>query len=214
MKHWTERRFWEDRFIEGETPWELGGASPTVADLERRADLSSSSTVIVPGCGSGEDAIYFARMGYEVSAVDWASAAVNHLRAKARRQGLAVEALCSSVWEIPESWHGTFDVWVEHTFFCAIDPADREQYRDQVLKLLKPNGILIGAFFITKDPKARRVFPQNGGEGPPFWTTEAELRRLFEPHFEFAHLAVSPRTHPERKGLEWGAILRRRSSNC
>lgn len=208
MSDWTKRAFWEDRFLEGSTPWELGEPSRTAFEALKRAEAPAGGTVIVPGCGRGEDALQLAREGYEVSAVDWAETAVNEVRVRARREELPMEALCSSAWEIPGTWESTFDVWFEHTFFCAIDPSERERYVEQVLRMLKEDGQLVGAFFVTKDPNQRSLQPDN--DGPPFTATEEELRRLFEPHFEIVRLEPADMAHPDRRPFEWVGHFRRK----
>ena len=193
----------------------MGEASWTIVELEKTAELLPGSSVLIPGCGLGEDAFYFSRLGYNVSAVDWAHTAVDDLRMRARRVQLSIEALCCSYWDIPENWYGTFDVFVEQTFFCVLEPEERFRYVQQVLNLIKPKGHFLGAFFVTEDPKKKSLRTEGA---PPFWITETELRTLFDPHFHIVKLKDNFKAHPHRleltggNGGEWMAHFIRKKS--
>ena len=208
-RDWQKADFWDTRFREGTPRWDIGMPSPTLVELERTAELLPGSAVLVPGCGHGHDAIHFAKLGYEVSAVDWSNTAVDDLRVRARRADVPMELLRSDFFEIPAAWHETFDVWVEHTFFCAIDPSQREAYVEQVLNLLKPRGRFLGALFLTEEevPSLSINHPE---EGQPFWSTPAEIERLFSPHFEIIKLERSPLAPGNRAEFEWVAHFARK----
>lgn len=209
LKPWKEREFWDSRFQLGDTPWDTGLPSQTIVALSLLPEFPKEGTVLIPGCGNGHEALYFSSKRYEVSAVDWSATATNELRLQARRKNLAVEVLQSDFFFIPESWRLTFDVVVEHTFFCAIDPEDRARYVNQILELLKPGGHFIGTFFITQKIDQISVFSDS--TEPPFWSTTEEIHQLFSPHFEILRLEVSPHTEKRWEGLQWLAHFKRRS---
>ena len=56
-----------------------------------------------------------------------------------------------------------FDWVFEHTLFCAIDPAERDEYVRAVLRWLKPNGQYLAVNYLIPDEA-----------GPPFGTTREE----------------------------------------
>lgn len=208
---WTEQDFWEERFRDGDTPWDTGAPSPALVNMESHSSLPLGAAVMVPGCGLGNDALHLASLGYKVSAVDWSRTAVDSVRAFAKRKNLEVEVLASDFWEIPPSWYGTFDALFEHTFFCAIDPSERKIYVEQLLRLLKPKGQFMGSLFIREShPEPVRYEINLDRSGPPFWSTEAEIRGLFEASFEILRLERSPHFHPKVRQPEWFAHFRRR----
>ena len=127
-KWWKTKEEWDRRFIDQDIPWDLGKPSPTLQSLEKNAELLPGSSVFVPGCGNGWDAMYFGRLGYKVSAVDWASVALEELRQYSRKEALDMELLKTDFFQIPKSWYWTFDVWVEHTFLSAVNPSDWPAY--------------------------------------------------------------------------------------
>ena len=92
-----------------------------------------------------------------------------------------------------------FDWLFEHTLFCAINPAQREEYQRAVLRWLKPSGQYLAVHYMISDR-----------EGPPFGTTQEELMHRFGPDFELLKGWV-PRSYPNRTGLELMLWWRRKS---
>ena len=83
-----------------------------------------------------------------------------------------------------------FDWLFEHTLFCAIDPARRDDYVQAVGRWLKPGGQFLAVHYMISDV-----------QGPPFGCTQQELMERFSPHFEFRAGWV-PRSYPNRTGVE------------
>jgi SAM-dependent methyltransferase len=86
---------------------------------------------------------------------------------------------------------------LEHTFFSAIDPGRREEYVRTVRRLLKPGGLLIALFYAHGRPG-----------GPPFTTSEEEVRALFREDFTIERLEVPARSVKPRQGKELLALMR------
>ena len=83
-------------------------------------------------------------------------------------------------------------IWnaAEHTLFCAIDPARRDDYVRAVLRRLAAGGHYLAVNYLIPDT-----------DGPPFGTTRQELMDRFCPHFDLQAEWV-PRSYPNRTGLE------------
>lgn len=190
---------WDARYRNASTPWDLGEVAPPFVDFLASADAPPPGRLLVPGSGRGHDALYFARQGYNVRGVDIAPTAVSVANERAQSEGLHDKALFEErdLLAMPAEFDGTFDYVVEHTCFCAIDPALRPAYVQAVHRLLKPGGLLIAIFF---------AHPRAGG--PPFRTDAAEVRRLFSPFFKIEQLAPAVRSHKSRQGEELFGLLR------
>lgn len=87
---------------------------------------------------------------------------------------------------------GQYDLILEQTFFCALDPLLRTQYVQKVNALLKPNGKLVGVLF-------NRNFETNG---PPFGGTEEEYKTLFSKDFHLHTLTLCYKSFTKRAGTE------------
>ena len=70
----------------------------------------------------------------------------------------------------------------------------RPEYVELVARILKPAGWLLACFF-----PVREGAPPGG---PPFPTSEAEIRRLFAPRFRLVEAYVPEASAPARQGLE------------
>jgi len=83
-----------------------------------------------------------------------------------------------------------FDWIFEHTMFCAIQPAERDEYVRAVLRWLVPGGNYLAVNYFDCGP-----------DGPPWPTTRREQWQLFSPHFELLG-DWTPRSFPNREGKE------------
>lgn len=194
----SDRTFWEARYREGRTGWDLGEAAPAWEALLAREPIATGRALVL-GAGRGHDALWFASRGFDVVAVDFAPSAVEATRAAAGAAGLPLEAREADLFTLRPEEVGTFDLVVEHTCFCAIDPARRAAYAEVVARLVRPGGHFVGVFFWRLPPG-----------GPPFVTDAPELERLFASDFDVLRLEPNPVSVPGRAGDEGWGVFRRR----
>lgn len=187
---------WEGRYQSGDTPWEKGEPAPGLVDfLATHPDLPRGR-VAVPGCGTGHDVRAWARAGFEAWGFDLAPSAIQFATEKTAAAGLSARfAQLDFLQEPPPQ---TFDWLFEHTLFCAIDPAQRENYLQSVLRWLAPGGQLLAVHYMIRDT-----------EGPPFGCHQEELMERFSPGFDLVQGWV-PRSYPNRLGRELMLWWRRR----
>jgi SAM-dependent methyltransferase len=96
--------------------------------------------------------------------------------------------------------NGSFDLVIEQTFFCALDPSLRNAYVDKMLEILTSNGKIVGLLF-------NRDFEG----GPPFGGNEEEYRSLFSSKFNILILEESYNSIAPRQGAEVFIIFRKQS---
>jgi SAM-dependent methyltransferase len=190
--------FWDGRYRSGDMGWDLGVPSPPFVRLDE-AGFITPCRVAVPGCGRGWEVAYLAERGYRVTGIDFAPGAIAAARERLADAGADAELVQADLFDLPEALEGAFDLVLEQTCYCAIDPARRPDYVDVAHRLLAPGGRLIGLFYACK-----------GEGGPPFTTHPDEVRTLFEERFEVRSLALTPHSHPRRAGEEWLGVLLRR----
>lgn len=187
--------YWQQVYDTEPRPgWDMDAPTPLVEELVGLGLPPAGGSVAVPGCGFGHDAAELARRGFQVTAFDFAPAALEGARA---RYGAAVD------WR-QEDWFttaaGPFEAVFDHTCFVAMEPERREAYVGRTADLLKPGGLwLLAAFHDVQ-----------GRPGPPFALPMADLRRLAEARFEILHLAEATRSHVRRRGREMLLVGRRR----
>lgn len=188
--------FWQVRYQEHQTPWDLGGvAPPFVSLLEKQDTPLKPGKMAVLGCGYGHDAAYFGQHGFAVTGFDFAPEAIAAAQQRYGAWGTFVQA---DIFQLPSSYAEAFDTVLEHTCFCAIRPNQREAYVQVVHGLLKPGGCFVGLFWAHQELG-----------GPPYKTNAAEIGRLFSPYFHIASLAQAQDSVPERAGEELLGIFYR-----
>ncbi len=190
-------QFWETRYQEGTTRWDLGQPAPALLHW-LQTQSPQGETVLVLGCGRGHDARVLAQAGYQVTAVDYAPSAIAEAQALTAGTGLAIQWLQRDIFALLPDYAGRFDYVVEHTCFCALAPSQRDSYVALVADLLRPGGTLVGIFFTHDRPG-----------GPPYGTTPGELRQRFGPHFRLTTLIPAPASPPQRQGEEFFGLFHR-----
>lgn len=157
------KEFWTERYVLGQTGWDLGVVSPPLKayfDQLDRKDLR----ILIPGCGNGYEAEYLFHAGFtDVHVVDLSELPLKAL--KARCPDFPDNHLHVGDFFAHE---GVYDLIVEQTMFCAIDPSLRQDYANQVNKLLRPTGKLVGL-----------LFSREFDGGPPFGGNREEYAGYF-----------------------------------
>jgi SAM-dependent methyltransferase len=184
--------FWDERFRKGFTPWDQGG----VQDAFRAfASRTSARPVLIPGCGSAHEALWLARAGWTVRAIDFAADAVAAARSLLGEYAPLVEQADFFTYEPPFS-----PGWVyERAFFCALPPAQRPRYAERMAALLAPDALLAGFFFLSATPN-----------GPPFGVERSELDALLSPWFDLVEDEPVDDSLPVFAGKERWLTWRRR----
>lgn len=168
-----DANYWEDRYHNQNTPWDIGYASPPLIHyLEQHT--TTEDTILIPGAGHAYEAIWLHQKGYqEVYVCDWAPSSFEILRKQAPdfpEEHLLVKDFFKLDIQA--------DLILEQTFFCAIDPKMRPDYAAQAQQLLNPGGKLAGVLF---------THPLERG-GPPFGGTPESYRDLFSEYFNVLQL--------------------------
>ncbi|UCC14351.1 MAG: methyltransferase domain-containing protein [Gammaproteobacteria bacterium] len=157
---------WETLYQEARTPWDAG----TVPDALRQyvSRRGKPGRVLVPGCGSGYEAAFFATAGSKVLAIDFSPSAVARARRITRGSGAVIQL--ADFFELDSA---PFDCVYERAFLCALPPRLHRNWANTMARLVRSGGQLAGLFFI--DPAAT--------DGPPFGMSSTGLAKLLEDDF-------------------------------
>lgn len=190
---------WEGAWRNGVTPWDAGQSPPALLRLLAE-DRVPAGRVFVPGCGAGYDLATLARVDREIIGLDLSNLARDaFLAANPSLPGeVKYEIGDFFAYDPPEG----FDFAWDYTFFCALDPSQREPWADTMTRLVKPGGVLATLIFPYTDPIV-------DASGPP-WPINTELVGGFiESTFEILEVAEMEQTHSGREGRERLALWRR-----
>ncbi len=190
-----DESYWENRWVNSETGWDINGPSPAIIDLVLKY-CKRSDKILFPGAGSAHDAAYlFNEYGFQnIYICDWAQTPLE--RFKEQNPTFPKEhILHANYFKLNQS----FDFIVEQTFFCAIDPTLRPKYAEKSKEILNPNGVLMGLLF-------NRNFDI---KGPPFGGTQEEYISLFKNLFDIETFEESQKSITPRKGYELIFVFRK-----
>ena len=162
-----DESYWTNRYNSESTGWDIGYTGPLghiLNDLEDK-----NSVILIPGAGNSHEADYALSLGIEnIHVLDFSAPPLENLKKRIPKLKLG------NIHHADFFQHeGTYDIILEQTFFCALDPELREQYMTKIHSLLKPNGILTGV-----------MFDHALDTGPPFGGSLKEYEKLFSPKFD------------------------------
>lgn len=159
--------FWNERYESQNIGWDIGTISTPLKDYFDQLEDRSMS-ILIPGAGNAYEAEYLVGLGFEnVSIVDFAPNPLSDF--KQRNPSFPDERLLlKDFFEL----EGEYDLIIEQTFFCALDPSSRTKYTKKMSELLSQNGKLVGV-----------LFNRHFDEGPPFGGNKEEYLTYFEDEF-------------------------------
>ncbi|MGA0612379.1 methyltransferase domain-containing protein [Caldimonas sp. KR1-144] len=168
-----DRAFWQQRFVDQQTPWDRGAPSPQLAAWLADGTLAAGMRVAVPGCGAGHEVLALAAAGIDVVALDYAPAAVALVSRRLAQAGLQARVVEADVlaWQ-PEA---PLDAIYEQTCLCALHPDHWSAYAAQLQRWLRPGGRLALLAMQAPRPGSRDGLI----EGPPYHVDINALRALF-----------------------------------
>lgn len=141
-----QRFFFQWRYFRRQTPWDTNVTPPeVVAFIETKK--SPRGRALDLGCGTGTNAIYLARHGFETIGIDFVASAIEHARAKARAAHVKVEFRCADVLN-PGAFAAPFDFILDIGCFHNLDARAQKRYAENVSVWTRPGSVvMLYAFF-------------------------------------------------------------------
>lgn len=183
-----DKSYWNGRYENNDTGWDIGFISPPLKEYINQLP-NKQIAILIPGCGNAYEAEYLLQQGFtNITVIDIAPVAIEALRLKLNAfEGNQLRIIEGDFFNLDES----FDLIIEQTFFCALQPALRNIYADKMYSLLNKGGKLAGLLF-------NRPFDA----GPPFGGNKEEYLLLFGSKFitqlmEACYNSIAPRAGSE-----------------
>ena len=182
----TNEAYWSSRYKNQQTGWDIGDPSGPLIHLFEKIE-DKNLKILIPGCGNAYAADYLFQKGFRnVSIMDVSIEPLNVFRERNN--------------DFPEhhilhenffNHKGQYDLIIEQTFFCAIDPEMRQDYVKKCHELLKEKGKLIGV-----------LFDREFIGGPPFGGNKRDYLKLFKSHFSEVLIHKCDHSIKPRMGFE------------
>ena len=186
MSEHLSSEFWNQRYLNGHTGWDIGSVSKPIKvyiDQLKDRDLK----ILIPGCGSAYEGSYLLEMGFRnFHLLDFAPEAMQRFRAQ--HPDFKKEQLhCGDFF----SHQGEYDLILEQTLFCAIDPSRREEYAAKCASLLRKGGKMVGL-----------LFDREFEGGPPYGGNRCDYEKLFGKYFNIVEITSCYNSIEPRNGYE------------
>lgn len=155
---------WDRRFDAARSFY---GDEPNAFLAESAVRFAVGSHVVCLGAGQGRNALWLARRGFRVTAVDGSRVAIDQLQEQAKADGLDLELICADLatWEPPGH-----DISV--STFLHLPPPLRTAVFRRAFGRISEKGLFVGEFFATTQLQRGTGGPKN----PAMLYTAADLR--------------------------------------
>lgn len=190
MEHLLGEEYWNNRYLQQETGWDIGHSSTPLQQYMETVE-NKSAAILIPGCGNAYEAEYLFNNGFtNISLLDISTVLTAELKKKFSNRPINI--ITADFF----AHKGQYDVILEQTFFCALHPSLRTAYARQMKALLKPGGKLVGV-----------LFNKQFDGGPPFGGTKEEYKQLFSNFFTIQKMELCYNSIKPRSGTELFLIL-------
>ncbi|WP_282787268.1 methyltransferase domain-containing protein [Flavobacterium croceum] len=181
------KEYWESRYKENEVGWDTGAITTPLKEYIDQLE-NKDTKILIPGAGNGYEFEYLISKGFRnVYVLDIAQQPLENIARRVENAFLK-NLIEQDFFEHQEQ----YDLILEQTFFCALDPKLREKYVEKAHTLLSEHGKLVGLLF---------QFPLTQS-GPPFGGSKEEYVKLFSDFFtiktlEDCYNSIKPRMNNE-----------------
>lgn len=179
--------FWNNKYKDNKIGWDLGKVSPPLKAYFDQLE-NKEFKILIPGGGNSYEAEYLFNKGFKnVYVVDIAKQPIENIK---KRVSYFPESqlIHANFFNLED----TFDLIIEQTFFCAIDPELRPKYAAKINAILKPKGKLVGLMF-------NAVLNE---DHPPFGGNKEEYLKYFTPYFNSIQMEPCYNSFHNRKDME------------
>jgi SAM-dependent methyltransferase len=134
----------------GQAPWDIGRPQKALLAAADRV----TGSVLDAGCGTGENALYFAGRGRTVTGIDFLDEPIRRARCKAAERGVPAIFLVKDALTLSD-WGERFDAVIDSGLFHVFGDDDRRRYVEGLATVLKPGGRLFLLCFSDEEPGAQ-----------------------------------------------------------
>lgn len=187
--------FWSKRYQENNTGWDAGCiTTPLKTYIDQL--VNKHQKILIPGAGNSYEAEYLHHNGFtQVYVLDLAKEPLDNLLQRVPTFPKN-HLLQGDFFNLKD----TFDLVLEQTFFCALDPQLRDQYVTKMANLLTDKGKIAGVLF---------QFPLTE-KGPPFGGSKDAYFNHFQELFTIKTLETAYNSIKPRAGNELFVIFEKK----
>lgn len=206
----TMNQNWDERYATKNTPWDSGKPSQELQRLLAERSIAPCR-VFELGCGTGTNAVFLAQQGFDVTAIDLSSLAIQQANARAQQAGVQVCFMQGDVLTLHESAESLgepFDLVFDRGVYHVLRSVNLFGMLRTLHRVTRPESL-----YITLAGNANE--PPHPEGGPP-QVYGHDLVKELSPLFDLIQLrefyfdGVVVEGSPIRP-LGWSALLRRKA---
>jgi SAM-dependent methyltransferase len=197
---------WDRQYRAGWPVWDSDRPTSELARTVEEERIHPCRTLEL-GCGTGTSAVWLARRGFAVTAVDHSPAAILKARDRAARAGASVRFRLGDLRQMRPTG-GPFDFFVDCGCFGAVQLADAPGYVEALRRVTRPGSVglvLAGNDHEPEDPQGPPVLPAG------------RFEESFGEFFDVVRLRAFRFDADQGAGkryLGWSCLLRRRGGQA
>ena len=134
----SEHTDWNDRYREGNLPWDTDRPSSELQRVFRRNTIQPCRAVEL-GCGTGTNSVWLAQQGFTVTGIDVAPLAVERAEKRAQAAGVKVHFVVADVLHLPHL-DGPYAFFFDRGCYHAVRRNAPEKYASAVARQLASGG--------------------------------------------------------------------------
>jgi methyl halide transferase len=197
---------WQERYAAGKAPWDIGTHDFNLENVIANTPVEPCKALEV-GCGTGDNALWLASRGFQVTGVDLVESAIKEALKKKDKSAvdgvscafLAVDFMTETVEGAP------FNLVFDRGFFHVFDSVeDRSRFALNIAAHLAPGGLWLTVTGSADDP------PRD--TGPPRRSSHDIIAAVEHP-FEILSLTTSQfETKRPKPARAWVCLMRKRDT--
>ena len=187
----------------GKAPWDIGRPQRAFVEIADRVQ----GDILDAGCGTGENALFFAERGHPVLGIDFLEGPIQEAERKAAQRGLDAEFIRKDALTL-QTLDRRFDSVIDSGLFHGFSDEDRIRYVAGLAHVTRPGGRIFLECFSDEEP---------GSQGPRR-VSEREIREAFADGWSIEE--IRPERFEVRPDLEgftfseggpkaWFSVIRR-----
>lgn len=180
--------FWDQMYLRRTAPWD---EEPNPI-LEETAEGLDAGAALDVGCGEGSDAVWLAKRGWRVTAVDISNVALD--------RGRAADTAGQVNWQQADlpAWQPPVDAYdLVSTHFMHLPPAERAAFFGGLARAVRPNGVLLVVAHDASDLKTTIGRPNI----PDLYFSAEEVAELLDVgRWEILFGGTRPRSATDKTG--------------
>lgn len=149
----TNQKYWSEALKRYSTKSWVD--KPTIFSEQIEPYLPKTGSLLELASGQGQDARYFARLGYQVTATDLVDTGLNEAKQKAEKENLTITFNTVDISKPLPFPDNTFDIVYSHLGLHYLNKTKTELLFKEIQRILRPDGILAALFNTVDDPEIK-----------------------------------------------------------